>query len=103
MRLPEIREGVFVKNTLEICFSSDQFARPATMKPIRTSEATHKFQGTLRHYHRTGANTRRSWDEWVEGTSNKTKSSRNWLKITAIVVSVLALTGIIAGLVIELG
>ncbi len=72
------------------------------MKPSHPPEEHAKFSGNLRHYHRSGAKTQRSWDDWVEGTSAKTKS-RNWLKITGIIVGLLALTGIIAGLVIELG
>jgi len=61
-----------------------------------------KFSGNLRHYHRTGAQTQRTWDDWVEGTTAKTRKSRNWLKIGGILVAVLALSGIITGLIIEL-
>ncbi len=73
------------------------------MKPSHPPEVQAKFSGNLRHYHRSGAKTQRSWEEWVEGTSGKPKSSKNWLKIAGIAVGVVALTGIIAGLVIELG
>ncbi len=73
------------------------------MKPSHPPEVQAKFSGNLRHYHRSGAKAQRSWDDWVEGTSARPKGSRNWMKITGIVVGVLALTGIIAGLVIELG
>lgn len=73
------------------------------MKSSHPPEVQAKFSGSLRHYHRSGAKTQRSWDDWVEGTSGKAKSTKNWLKISGIVVGVLALTGIIAGLVIELG
>jgi hypothetical protein len=72
------------------------------MKPSHPPEGQAKFSGNLRHYHRSGAKTQRSWDDWVEGTSVKPKGTRNWLKITGITVGLLALTGIIAGLVIEL-
>ena len=61
-----------------------------------------KFSGNLRHYHRTGAQTQRSWDDWVDGTTVKTCQPRNWLKIVGIVGAALALSGIITGLIIEL-
>lgn len=62
-----------------------------------------RFAGHLRHYHRTGSQTQRSWDDWVEGTSAKARGSKNWPKIIGIATAVIALSGIVAGLVIELG
>ncbi len=61
-----------------------------------------RFSGNLRHYHRTGAQTQRSWDDWIEGTSAKARSSRNWPKIIGVTVGCLVLCGIITGLIIEL-
>lgn len=61
-----------------------------------------KFSGNLRHYHRTGAQTQKSWDDWVDGAAVTTRKSRNWLKIAGIVIAALALSGIVAGLIIEL-
>ncbi len=62
-----------------------------------------KFSGNLRHYHRSGGQNLRTWEDWVDGPSAKRKSSRNWLKILTVVVSLLALGGIAAGLWIEMG
>lgn len=61
-----------------------------------------KFNGSLRHYHRAGAPAQRSWDDWVEGSAIERKSRLNWLKISGITIGLLALGGIITGLVIEL-
>jgi hypothetical protein len=72
------------------------------MKRMPPSEGHSKFSGNLRHYHRSTAQRQRTWDEWVEGPSSKLGQSRNWFKIVGIVLSVLALVGTIAGLVIKL-
>ena len=72
------------------------------MKRTHTPEEHARFSGNLRHYHRTGSQTQRSWDDWVDGAAAKTRGSKNWLKIIGIVVGVLALSGIITGLIIEL-
>ncbi len=61
-----------------------------------------KFSGNLRHYHRTGAQTQKSWDDWVDGSGVKNRTSRNWLKVIGIVLASLALSGIIIGLIVEL-
>lgn len=60
-----------------------------------------RFSGALRHYHRTGSQTHRTWDEWVDGKP-KSGASVNWLKVALITIAVLALGGILVGLVIEL-
>lgn len=74
------------------------------MKHTHPPEAQSKFSGSLRHYHRAGAQNKRSWDDWVDGASSaKPKRARNWLKILAILVAVAALGGILVGLFIELG
>lgn len=72
------------------------------MKRTHPPDENAKFSGNLRHYHRTGAQSQRSWEDWVEGTTAKTRKSRNWLKIIGIVAGTLALSTIIAGLIIEL-
>ena len=61
-----------------------------------------KFSGNLRHYHRTGAQTQKSWDDWVDGSGVKNHKSKNWLKVIGIIVAALALSGIITGLIVEL-
>jgi hypothetical protein len=71
------------------------------MKHPSQRDENSRFAGSLRHYHRSSSQSQRTWDEWVDGKSAKS-SSTNWLKISAIVVAVLALGGVIAGLVIEL-
>lgn len=73
------------------------------MKRTHTTETQDRFSGTLRHYHRAGAPSKRSWDDWVEGSAASQKGGRNWLMIIGITVAVLALVGIIVGLVVELG
>lgn len=72
------------------------------MKRTHPPDENARFNGSLRHYHRSGAQTQRSWDDWVEGSAAKPKGSRGFGKIIAIVVATLALLGIITGLVIEL-
>ena len=61
-----------------------------------------KFSGNLRHYHRTGAQEQKSWDDWVDGSRVKNRKPRNWLKVIGITVAALALSGIITGLIVEL-
>lgn len=72
------------------------------MKRTHSPEEHARFSGNLRHYHRTGSQTQRSWDDWVEGGAAKPRSSKNWLKIIGIVGGALALSGIIIGLIIEM-
>ena len=73
------------------------------MKSAHQPEGSSKFNGSLRHYHRSGNRAARSWDDWVNGTPVETKVSKNWPKILSITFGVLALGGIITGLIIELG
>lgn len=61
-----------------------------------------RFKGQLRHYHRSGATERRTWEEWVEGVDTKPRMGMKLLKIVGIIMVLLALGGIIAGLVIVL-
>jgi hypothetical protein len=71
------------------------------MKHPSQRDENAKFQGSLRHYHRSSTQTQRTWDEWVDGKAAK-QGSTNWLKVVGITVAILALGGVIAGLVIEL-
>lgn len=73
------------------------------MKRNPSSEQPDRFAGSLRHYHRTASHTRRTWDDWVDGDLAKTRRSRNWLKFIGITLGVLALSAIVAGLLVELG
>jgi hypothetical protein len=73
------------------------------MKPAHQPEGSSKFTGSLRHYHRSDTRAARSWDDWVNGTPVKSKPSKNWPKIISSSAGVLALGGIITGLIVELG
>jgi len=69
------------------------------------SEEHAKFEGNLRHYHRAGARTQRSWDDWVDGPPSVKpgdSKSRNWLKIFGFTVGLLGISGIVIGLIVEL-
>jgi hypothetical protein len=68
--------------------------------PPRDDQA--RFNGSLRHYHRSGSQAHRTWDEWVDAKAATSRKSVNWLKIIAITAALLALGMIIAGLIIEL-
>jgi len=59
-----------------------------------------RFKGQLRHYHRSGSPLQEKLGG--EGTE-PSRSPVKWLKIALIVLSLLALGGIIAGLIVELG
>jgi hypothetical protein len=72
------------------------------MKRITPPDDTTRFSGSLRHYHRSGAQTQRSWDDWVEGSAGKTRGSRNMGKILGVILGAIALLGIVTGLIIEL-
>ena len=71
------------------------------MKQLPQRNENSRFSGNLRHYHRSGPGTHRTWDEWVDGKSAKPGSTR-WVKISVVIVALLALGGVVAGLVIEL-
>jgi hypothetical protein len=72
------------------------------MKRPRPINDGTRFSGQLRHYHRSGARARRTWEEWVDGEDAKPSIWIKVLKISGIVLAVLALVAIIAGLVISL-
>lgn len=60
-----------------------------------------RFSTSLRHYHRAGSPTGRTWEEWVEGKTT-VKSATNWVKIILITAALIGLIGILAGLFIEM-
>jgi hypothetical protein len=72
------------------------------MKRMSPSGQPPRFKGAIRHYHRAGSQSS-SWEEWIDGEANQPQPKKNWLKIVGIIAAILALGGIIAGLVIELG
>ena len=72
------------------------------MKPPSPEYDNTRFSGHLRHYHRSGTKVQKSWDEWVEGRPPSGRASRNWLKIIGAIVAILALAGIVVGLINEL-
>lgn len=72
------------------------------MKRNSPTELPDRFSGSLRHYHRSGSQTQRTWDDWVDGDLAKTRRARNWPKILGIVVGMLGLSAIVAGLLVEL-
>jgi hypothetical protein len=72
------------------------------MKRSYPSEQPDRFSGNLRHYHRSGSQTQRSWDEWVDGDLAKTRRGRKWPTLIGIALGALALASIIIGLVVEL-
>ncbi len=72
------------------------------MKKAESLAESSRFSGNLRHYHRSGAQAPRSWDDWVEGPTHKSRLNRNWPKIAVMVVAGFVLSGIVIGLVVEL-
>ena len=72
------------------------------MKRTSPTDAPIKFSGNMRHYHRSGSKTQRTWDDWVDGHAAKVPSKRSWPKMVGILLGILALASIIAGLIIEL-
>jgi hypothetical protein len=72
------------------------------MKRFSPSDQPPRFKGGVRHYHR-AASKSSSWEEWIDGEADNPRPKKNWLKIIGIIAALLALGGIIAGLVIELG
>ena len=87
---------------------SRRFCHPRAaplMKNSQTPESRSRFNAPVRHYHRTDVRPRRTWDDWVDGASAKpdaAKSRLKIIKIVGIVLALLALSGIIAGLIIEM-
>ena len=61
-----------------------------------------RFKGGMRCCHR-AASRNASWNEWVNGEAALTRPRKNWLKIILLIIAVIALVGIFAGLIFELG
>ena len=72
------------------------------MKRSLNQDEKTPFNGPLRHYHRSGSQTHRTWDEWVDGKSSPSWISRNVWNVLGATLAVLILGGIITGLIIEL-
>jgi hypothetical protein len=72
------------------------------MKRTHPPDENARFSGSLRHYHRSGAQTQRSWDDWVEGSAGKRQEPKKLGKLLGIILGTVALLGIITGLIIEL-
>lgn len=61
-----------------------------------------RFSGALRHYHRSGLQAQRTWEEWVDGKASRPWITKKLIVIILITLAVLVLCAIIAGLIIEL-
>lgn len=65
-----------------------------------------RFHTPIRHYHRVNTQNEMSWDEWADGRPGHDRYSpeniKKWLKISACLLCLLTLGGIIVGLFIEL-
>ena len=72
------------------------------MKPPPLADDEARFSGHLRHYHRSGSKRQKSWDEWVDGKASNHDASKKWLKILGALIALVALAGIVTGLIIEL-
>ena len=75
------------------------------MNRLQPRDEQDRFKGSLRLHHRGGPAVHRSWDEWITGKPPKPPRKINRKKlinILIVVISVLALGGIIAGLIVEL-
>jgi len=60
-----------------------------------------RFSGHIRHYHRSGAKPRKSWDEWIDGKSADSNARWDGLKISGSIVALLVLAAIAIGLLIK--
>lgn len=65
-------------------------------------EGPSKFTGSMRHYHRSGKDSQRTWDDWVAGGVAKRRNSKKWLKISGLILGMLTVAGIIVGIIIEI-
>lgn len=77
-------------------------ALPLSMKHPPRLDENSRFHGSLRHYHRAGPQSQRTWDEWVDGKAAKSRPLVFWLKVFGGIVALLALAGVAVGLFIEL-
>lgn len=65
-------------------------------------EGPSKFTGSMRHYHRSGKDSQRTWDDWVAGGAAKRRDSGKWLKISGLILGALIVVAIMAGIIIEI-
>ncbi len=72
------------------------------MRRHHSPDDQHRFEGQLRHYHRSNTDRKKSWDEWVDGAPTKPKRFESLGKVLAIAAAILALAGVIFGLYFEL-
>jgi len=72
------------------------------MKRLSSSTQAPRYKGGLRHFHRPVAR-RSSWDQWIDGEVRTARPYKTWLKILGVIAVVVALGGIIAGLIVALG
>jgi hypothetical protein len=73
------------------------------MRSRKITDENLRFTGSGRHYHRAANPAEKDWDAWINGVSSKQAKSRNWPQILGVITAVLALLGLILGLIIELG
>lgn len=73
------------------------------MRNSHPPEQPTRFGGNLRHYHRAGTPTQKTWNDWVNGGEAKPPATRKWGKRAAVVFGALALVAIAVGLFVELG
>lgn len=73
------------------------------MKHPNSTDEPPRFSGQIRHYHRGSARPLKTWKEWVDGKSARNGASKNWIRISAVIVATFALAGIISALIAELG
>lgn len=69
--------------------------------PLQRNESS-RFQGSLRHYHRSVSQNNRTWEEWIDGRVVRRKPPTYWLKVVVSVVASLILVAVVIGLYIEL-
>ncbi len=73
------------------------------MKTHIPLETSNRFNGSLRHYHRTSPAYRRTWDDWVEGGAGvapKADTRKKLRKFLAYAVGAVLLFAIITGLIV---
>jgi hypothetical protein len=73
------------------------------MRFSKITDENLRFRGSGRHYHRAANSAGKDWEAWINGVSTKQVKSRNWPQILGVTAVVLALLGLIIGLIIELG
>ncbi len=72
------------------------------MRSRRIIDKKSGFDGGLKHYHRASNSDGKNWNAWVDGVSDSKVKSRNWQQIFIVGSGVLALIGLIVGLIIKL-